>query len=271
MYCFYEGIGIDDKGKIVFNYDTDYVQDVLYLVNDNSGITTIRNSIEVFYAFNYNKTSSFENRKKVREYLKRYSNTDDVKELVETAVFRFDKLFNINSFGACVSIDSSNKLVEEMEYQLIGNYPDTLQPTSFKLVKQLYNSVIFDREKLFRIYKNHGYSISKCNYLCDKAESRFNEAKTNNELFKMKNIKSAYTREVYSNFLKFKNESDEELYKTIENYNVLIYDDFLTSEQTLFEMNNYLRSINLSNRIVAFVLVDQKVWNINKAGDIGHE
>ena len=60
----------------------------------------------------------------------------------------------------------------------------------------------------------------------------------------MKKILPSKIRPAFTNFLKFKTAEQKQIYEQLQNTEVLIYDDFLTSGSTVKEIIRYLKAIN---------------------------
>lgn len=82
------------------------------------------------------------------------------------------------------------------------------------------------------------------------------------EIVNMELVKSLPSRiefDYIRNYYTFKDENDKKLYEAILNTNVLIVDDIVTSGSTLSHLLNCLRSVNDTNNIVIFSLIDKKI------------
>lgn len=73
-----------------------------------------------------------------------------------------------------------------------------------------------------------------------------------------KDVKKNRMRPFITDFLKFANEKDELLCKTIRQQNVLVIDDIATSGSTLNEVLRSLRILNEENKITIFSLIGRK-------------
>ena len=73
-----------------------------------------------------------------------------------------------------------------------------------------------------------------------------------------KDVKKSRFRPYMMQFLKFANEADELLCKTIRQQNVLVIDDVTTSGSTLNEILRTLRILNEDNNITIFSLIGRK-------------
>lgn len=64
-------------------------------------------------------------------------------------------------------------------------------------------------------------------------------------------------RSGFYDFLKFKTEKERKVYEALQGVDVLVYDDFLTSDSTVKEIIRYLRAIHDENSLTVFVLIKQ--------------
>ena len=74
----------------------------------------------------------------------------------------------------------------------------------------------------------------------------------------MKKFIPRQVREAFTDFLKFESKETEEVYHNLQGVDVLVFDDFLTSGSTIKEIIRYLKTINPSNTLTVFVLINQK-------------
>lgn len=261
---FCEGISVNNNNEVLFNYNKDYYEDILYLTTPTSG-TEIINGVNVYYAYKFNDNSDFQKRKVVRDYIKKNINNNtptnsEVDELIENGVLTFNQKYKLNNYSVIVSIESSTYIMNttEMIGYYLGAYGDNISyDYSFKLVKQMYDNVKFDEERAREVLRQHGKNKFMEDKLIYNIKTNFSRLKEQGQLFQLKRFLPAYIRESFSNFLKFKTIQDEETYKNLQGVKILIYDDFLTSGTTLKEMVRYLTSINDKNEITAFVLIKQ--------------
>ena len=96
------------------------------------------------------------------------------------------------------------------------------------------------------MWKDINYTISK-----------FNDLKKSGELFQITRFLPTAIRVGSTNYIKFASEVEKSVYMDLQNANVLIYDDFITSGSTVKEVMRYLKSINENNTLTVFILVKQ--------------
>lgn len=253
----YEGVSIDSKGNIVFNFDKDNNNDIISLDSDVSG-QFMEDDIRYVHGYKYNQNATKQQKKIFRDYIKSGKRTADIEDFVEKAVIKLDVVQELKSFGALVSIKSSSY---PSVISIIGNYLHSyMSPPflTFELVKQTYNDVIFNTDIAFEALIKAGWDTvdaeDEVNFINDK----FNSLKEEGSLFQIKRFIPSEIRKGFSNFLKFKNDRQKLTYEKLQGVDVLIYDDFLTSGSTVKEVIRYLKSINPDNTLTVFVLVNQQ-------------
>jgi hypoxanthine phosphoribosyltransferase len=74
-----------------------------------------------------------------------------------------------------------------------------------------------------------------------------------------RDIKKTKYRPYIKNYYKFKDEKDKELFKRLENSNVLIVDDIATSGTTISHLLKTIRSLNDKNNITVFSLLGKNI------------
>lgn len=267
---FCEGISVDTWGNVVFNYDKDEYDDIIMLTKDSSGITEI-DEAKVFYAYQYNPNcNDLKAKRKVREVIKQNINqfeclTDDVWDFIETGVLEFDSKFGLDNYPAVVSIQSSKSTSSSSDAieanifnyrgDMTGPYGTTL--CDIKLLKDTYENVQFNEDRAYDLLIENKFKTEDAYKEINKLKRQFEKYKSQNRLFQMKTIVPVCLRNSVSNFLKFANGEQEDVYKRLDGVNVLFYDDFLTTGTTVREAIRYLKSINPSVKITVFILIKQ--------------
>ena len=266
MWRIYEGISVDEDNNILFDYDNDDNDDVLMITGDSSGYSNI-GDVDVFYAYRFNENMSDKYKvKRVRDYIKKYINSravvnSNVDRLIENGVLLFDSIFDIDRFSVLVSVESSyseSSSVDSILYWMTGYADNTdLIESSIKLIKDTYDNAKFDENKAYESLINDGRSEVESKKIINRVVRKFNSLKESGELFQIKRFLPRCIRSSFSEYIKFKNDEEKEMYKNLQGVEVLIYDDFLTSGSTLKEISRVLRSINPDNKLSEFVLIKQ--------------
>lgn len=264
-----EGVRLDDTGKYVFDKKVDLDTDILDLHRNTYGYETF-GDIDLTYGYTFNQTASRADIKKFRNCIKHELNNseifanEDILDFVEDGILSLDSYKNLDRFRVVVSIkpsDSNNSLFGIMKYVLSDyGYSDLID---IELLKRLCTEVEFDRKKAHEaIKKQRDLEGKKYNKSIDRwlddIEKMFELQKKKGNIFKIKLYKPIVARYGFTNFVKFKSNEDELIYKELESgTDVLIIDDFFTSGSTIKEIVRYLNMINSNNKITAFTLIKQ--------------
>lgn len=260
LYPLYCGITVDRNNSVKFNWDKDTSEDILKLSHPDSGTGTLED-IPYFYSYAW-KSANPSKVKLVRSYLKRLGDSDslysrDVENFVELGVIQFGNNYDLSKFDVLVYLESTHapSLIDVMN-GYISEYAN--KPIdSFTLVKNMYRDVQFDEDKARKALSDNGYKSDQIEREVRFLVNKFDSLKQSGELFQMKRFTPRCIRTAFSNFLKFKTSEQRQMYSQLQNANVLVYDDFITSGSTVKEILRYLKSINPNNTLTVFVLVKQ--------------
>lgn len=266
----YEGIRKDESGHYIFDKIEDFPTDLLCLAKDTSGVHE-SSGITYVYGYTFNDNVPKEVAKDFRNALKHeFNNTDlfyddSVFDFVQDGVFLLDKYKRLEDFKVLITVRPTydeNSLLDYID-TIITDYSDTCFVT-FDLIKRICSEVTFDEEKAFNALRNTGKYANKSDASLRKivhnitVELARTIKRNPDAKFQIKKYMPVVARVGFSSFLKFKNETDEQIYKNLERgTDVLICDDFVTSGSTLNEMKNFLMSVNPNNNITAFALINQ--------------
>ena len=130
-----------------------------------------------------------------------------------------------------------------------------------ELFKKHCQEVTFDEERARKALMQttrYGKDIRKVDDAIEHIKGLFEQAKLKNALFTMKAYIPVIGRAGFIDFLKFKDDADQNVYRNLRaGKEVLICDDFLTSGATIEEIKRFLRTINPDVKLSVFVLVNQ--------------
>ena len=265
-----DGVRIDDNGRYIFDKFNDFPTDIMDLNNDVSGVYE-SDDITYVYAYSFKEGVSKEIQKGFRDALKHNFKstdlfyTDSVFDFVEDGVFRLDAIKRIDTFDVLVVVrpTGNDESLLDLVVTLVEEYAKTCFVT-IGLIKKMLSEVTFDEEKAFIALKNTEKYGDKTDAQIRREIAgivrNIQKRIKNNplELFQMKRFLPSAARKGFSDFLKFKTEQDERLFRRLEKgTEVLICDDFVTSGSTLKEMKSFLESINPNVNITAFALINQ--------------
>ena len=251
------GVFVDKDNVTRFNWTRDVMdRDLIWLKRPSSGYLT-KDGVMIVYGYEYadphypkDKLHAF------REFIKHpdYS-TDDVEKFVINGINNFCKVSDMDNYSVLIGVPSKKKpsILDEMKSQL-REICDIYM--SLDLVKETYKNVKFDEDKARTALSKSKYDRDIDDTI-EFIKEKFEALKKSNQLFEMKRFLPREIRVAFSDFLKFGSEQEREVYEELQGVNVLMYDDLFTSGSTLREMARYLRSINPTNTLTAFVLIKQ--------------
>lgn len=257
-YHLYEGISIDENSNIVFNWNKDNKSsDVIYLDIHTSGEFN-DDGIKYVYGYKYAPNATQTQKKLVRDFIKAGNTSRDIEHFIENAILEIEHIKPLNSFGALVRIKPSKypSILSQIE-NILTSYAE-VPYYRFELIKQTYDKVTFNREKAYQLLIDKGLDEIAAEDKINFVENKFEQLKASGELFQMKRFLPTSIRGAFSDFLMFENESQRKLYESLQDVDVLIYDDFLTSGSTVKEIIRYLKSFNPNNTLTVFVLINQR-------------
>lgn len=256
----YEGIRVDKNDNVIFNWKYDDRHRDALLLDWFEARYFNENDIRYVYAYNYTDNATGKDKKIIRNYLKNpdNQNIEYVEEFVDNGILRLDAVEAIRNFDVfvCTKPRNSSSLLGTIRSYLY----DYAMPLSinFELIKKCYRDVTFDKEKLERHLQELEWNKKDIKEISDRTERKFNELKKSGKLSQMKRFIPRQVRVAFSDFLKFSSEKEKVVYETLQDANVLVYDDFLTSGATVNEIIRYLKSINENNKLTVFVLINQR-------------
>ena len=265
----FEGIRKDGTGRYVFDDEFDFDSDIIYLCSDTSGMKTV-GDLTYYYGFEFNPNSDNKQQAEFRNALKHKMDDDHVfygeeaRRFITDGLYRLDEMKRLTDFGVVISTASEygERTLPGLMCEIIfDEAPDDAQVYDIQLIKRMCSDVTFDenraREALSKT-ERYGNNPNRIESAIRSLKAQFEEAKKNNELFKMKRCKPVAGRYGFIDFLRFGNPYDQETYERLKDgTEVLICDDFITSGSTVKEVIRFLNTINPNTKISVFVLVNQ--------------
>ena len=251
------GVFVDIHHKTQFNWNKDVEnRELIWLKRDSYGYIT-KEDVIVIYGYSYADSNYPKDKlREFRDFIKHPNyNTDDVEKFVSRGIENFCRVSDIDNYDIIVGVPSKQKpsILDEIKVQLMDMCNSYM---SFGLIKEMYKNVTFDSNKAKSILKSCHYN-GDIDDTVEFVAAKFNDLKKTNQLFAMKRFMPRQIRDAFSGFLKFGSEDEKIAYENLQGVNVLMYDDLCTSGATLKEMARYLRSINPTNTLTAFVLIKQ--------------
>lgn len=256
------GITFDQTAeKFVFDFEHDGKSDIISLTGQGYEVEAFGECFHYAYEFSQQVESSV--RSEFIKYLKFTNNLKDDPDLtqfIQRAIDNFSKQVNLYKYDLVIMPESSSKVNQYMLRYLYRFAQPMLRP--IELVKALPSSIQFDMDGYEKQYLNDVLENGRARYTeAQKEEVKASIANMMESIHKKdyftiaKDVKKSKLRPYITSFLSFANEEDKNLWRAIENQNVLIIDDIATSGSTLNEVLRTLRIINDKNNLTIFSLL----------------
>lgn len=261
-----EGVKYDEiEDKFTFDFYNDGHVDIISLTKYGYQSKAFNHCYYYGYEFESNVDSKL--RAKFIKSIKFPNgkiNETDKKAFINNAVNQLDNMVSIPSFNIIIYPESISELNRDMLKYLNRLTQSNL--VSMEMVKQLPQNIEFDYDK---------FNLEILDSKLENGRPRYTEKQKEDVLLKIshmmdnirqedyfsiaRNIEKAKYRPYIKNYYTFKTDKDKQLFKSLENNNVLIIDDIVTSGTTLTHILTTLRMINDNNNIVIFSLIGKNV------------
>ena len=261
-----EGVKYDEiKDKFTFDFYNDGHVDIISLTKYGYQIKAFNHCYYYGYEFESNVDSKL--RAKFIKSIKFPDgkiNETDKKVFINNAVNQLDNMVSIPSFNIIIYPESISELNRDMLKYLNRLTQSNL--VSMEMVKQLPQNIEFDYDR---------FNLEILDSKLENGRPRYTEKQKEDVLLKInnmmdnirqkdyfsiaRNIEKAKYRPYIKNYYTFKTDKDKQLFKSLENNNILIIDDIVTSGTTLTHILTTLRMINDNNNIVIFSLIGKNV------------
>lgn len=259
------GIQLDNENNaFVFDFGHDGTGDIIRLTGDGYMVDAFGKCFYYGYEFaddvDGNVRSAFIKHVKFPVSLK---DNPDLTQFIQKAINDLNRKINLYDYDLVIMPESSSKVNQYM-LRYIYRFAQPMM-RHLELVKSLPENISFDMD---------GYGEHYLNDVLENGRPRYTEAQKaqviasinemmdlihNKDYFTIaKDVKKSRLRPYITDFLRFKDERDEQLCKAIRQQNVLIIDDIATSGSTLNEILRALRVINEDNNITIFSLIGRK-------------
>ena len=195
-----------------------------------------------YYAYNISKSEHSLDLLTSIKKLETTISPNDIKLLVNKAVLAFDRQFDISTFNAIISIESTSKVLQEVNQQMLKKSAVAMLFDD-AFVKNAGTEVTVDMEAYEKLPPQSKKKIDQSLKLAQNPEKGF----------KMKSIAPQF-RSFFHDFIKFNKESDRRLFNAVHGQRVIVVDDYKTSGTTIAEMVKQLADAGAAE-IVVFVLI----------------
>lgn len=250
-----------ESNKFEFDFETDRVEDIIMLTGTGYQVEAFGYCF--YYSYEFDSEVEGSVRSKFIKFLKFTSDLKNQKNLTDFIKKAIDDLhfkINLYDYDLVIMPESSSRVNQYMLRYIYRFAQPALK--KMELVKTLPLNISFDMKAYEEQYLDDVLENGRPRY----TESQKDEVRASiNEMMDLVHKKDYFTiaqdvkkskfRPYMMNFLKFSNEDDEELCRSIRKQNILIIDDVTTSGSTLNEVLRTLRIINEDNRITIFSLL----------------
>lgn len=264
------GVKFDsEKDCFVFDFEHDGISDIIELTGSGYEVTAFSRCF--YYGYEFSDQVDGPVRSSFIKYIKFTENLKEHPEIthfIQKAIDDLSRKINLYDYDLVVMPESSSKVNSYMLRYIYRFAQPMLR--QMELVKSLPEQISFDMD---------GYEASYLDAKLENGHPRYTEAQkeqvreTINNMMALihkkeyftiaKDVKKNKMRPFITDFLKFANEKDELLCKTIRQQNVLVIDDITTSGSTLNEVLRSLRLLNEDNIITIFSLIGRKDLTID--------
>ena len=253
-----------EQNCFVFDFEHDGRNDIIQLTGDGYDVTAFGHCF--YYGYEFSEDIDGTVRSSFIKFVKFTDNLKDNPEItrfIRKAIDDLTKKVNLYDYDLVVMPESSSKVNQYMLRYIYRFAQPMLR--QMELVKSLPEHISFDMDGYERTYLDATLENGRPRY----TEQQKSQVKdTINGMMDLihkkdyftiaKDVKKKRMRPFITDFLKFANEKDELLCKTIRQQNILVIDDIATSGSTLNEVLRALRILNEDNKITIFSLIGRK-------------
>lgn len=253
-----------EDGTFVFDFEHDGVCDIIHLTGKGYQVEAFNKCF--YYGYEFSEEVDGGVRSAFIKYVKFSQSLKDQPNLtrfIQKAIDDLSNKINLYNYDLVIMPESSSKVNEYMLRYIYRFAQPMLR--EMELVKSLPESISFDMDGYERQYLNakleNGYpryTEAQKNQVKNTIQDMMDLIHAKDYFTIAKDVRKSKMRPYITHFLRFKNEEDELLCKTIRNQNILVIDDIATSGSTLNEVLRSLRILNEDNNIIIFSLIGRK-------------
>lgn len=253
-----------DQNLFVFDFEHDGQNDIIQLTGSGYDVTAFSRCF--YYGYEFSEEIDGLVRSAFIKYIKFTDNLKENPEIthfIRKAIDDLSKKINLYDYDLVVMPESSSKVNQYMLRYIYRFAQPMLR--QMELVKSLPANVSFDMDAYQETYLDAKLENGRPRYTEQQKEQVKESINAMMDLIHKKDyftiakdVKKNRMRPFITDFLKFANEKDELLCKTIRQQNVLVIDDIATSGSTLNEVLRALRILNEDNKITIFSLIGRK-------------
>lgn len=261
-----EGVHYDAQlDSFIFDFENDYETDIIKLKKVGYKVSAFNHCYYFGYQFENNTDSS-----KRTKFIHSIKFPDgkisekDKNTFIVNAVDKLDSDISLPAYELIVYPESMSEINRDMlKYLNRFASPDIV---NMEIIKTLPSKIEFDYNRFNVEVLNGKLSNGRDRYTPQQKEEVIKNIQAmmdsihNLEYFSIaRDVKKTKYRQYIRKYCTFKDENDKQLFETIQNTNVLIVDDIVTSGTTISHLLKCLRSVNDSNNIVIFSLIGKNI------------
>lgn len=253
-----------EQNQFLFDFEHDGQNDIIRLIGCGYDVTAFSHCF--YYGYEFSEEIDGALRSAFIKYVKFTDNlreNPEITHFIQKAIDDLSRKINLYDYDLVVMPESSSKVNQYMLRYIYRFAQPMLR--QMELVKALPENISFDMDGYQETYLDAKLENGRPRY----TELQKNQVKASiNDMMDLihkkdyftiaKDVKKNKMRPFITDFLKFANEKDEFLCKTIRQQNVLVIDDIATSGSTLNEVLRSLRILNENNTITIFSLIGRK-------------
>ena len=261
-----EGVHYDGQSDLfVFDFENDYETDIIKLKKVGYEVAAFNHCY--YYGYQFENTVDSEKRTNFIHSIKfpdgRISDRDK-NTFIVNAVNKLDSDISLPSYELIVYPESMSEINRDMLKYL--NRFASPEIVNIELIKTLPSKIEFDYNRFNIEVLDSKLPNGRNRYTIQQKKEALKNIQTMlDAIHKLdyfsiaRDVKKTKYRQYIRKYYTFKDENDKILFETIQNTNVLIVDDIVTSGTTISHLLTCLRSINDTNNIVIFSLIGKNI------------
>jgi hypothetical protein len=261
-----EGVHYDSESdSFIFDFENDYETDIIKLKKVGYKVLAFNHC----YYFGYQFETDIDSSKRTKfihsiKFPDGKISERDKNSFIINAVNKLDSDITLPSYDLIVYPESMSEINREMLKYL--NRFASPEIVNMELIKSLSSKIEFDYNRFNIEVLDGKLSNGRDRYTPQQKEEVIKNIQAmidsihNLEYFSIaRDVKKTKYRQYIRKYYTFKDENDRQLFETIQNTNILIIDDIVTSGTTISHLLKCLRSVNDTNNIVIFSLIGKNI------------
>jgi hypothetical protein len=251
MKSIIEGISFNQEtNSFDFNWKEDLPGDLIDLkLQTYNRYVSSKQGFNLYYAYKFNKNIDKKLKGLLRDSIKyadeSFIKSNDMEVFLSKGINNFNQMESLNKFDIIVFPKSSSHILNIIKQKLSAKSGMNTLLASDLFVKNTIDNIQYNYDKLDKLSPENREKILK---LLNKVFSK--------ESFKLRSIPPQY-RKFISNFLSFNSDTEQRIFNSISEGNVLLVDDILTEGTTFINMSKLLQNLG-ANSITGFILLTNK-------------